>query len=171
MPFCVPGVSFKVSQPEGGWPVATNISSNSELLEFWSILSSLSFMSLQPKCNCYGRHFNHRLYITYTLQAPKKEEAECHGRQIALQRNAENRAVVTTLTSKRHLTSLYGEKPWCLIFSFSSYSFLDCDMKEMKKSQTQISPAKPVSVYTDNHLSLHWRSLLQPLICRNGVRH
>lgn len=97
MPFCVPGVSFEVSQPEGGWPVATNISSNSELLEFWSILSSLSFMSLQPTCNCYGRHFNHGLYITYTLQAPKKEEVECHRRQIVLQRNAENRALVIIL--------------------------------------------------------------------------
>ena len=108
---------------------------------------------------CYGGHFNHRLYITYTLQAPKREETEYHGRQIALQRNADNRTPELTLTLNRHLTSLCGKKNLHTSFSFSPYSFLGCDMKGMKKSQAQIFPANTLSDYTDNHSSFCWRSL------------
>lgn len=63
-----------------------------------------------------GGHFNHRLYVIYTLQAPEREEVECHGGQIALQRNTDNRALDPALTSDRHITSLCGKKSCCFIF-------------------------------------------------------
>lgn len=53
------------------------------------------------------------------LQAPEIEEADYHGRQIVLQRDAENMAPVLTLTLERHFTSLYCEKSRCLRFPFS----------------------------------------------------
>lgn len=56
---------------------------------------------------CNGGHFNHGLYVISTLQAPEKEEAEGHGRR----RNAENRALVPTLTLDKDCPSLCGEKP------------------------------------------------------------
>lgn len=43
------------------------------------------------------------------------------------------------------------------MFYFSPYSFLGCDVKDMMKCQAQISLTNPVSIYTDNHSSLHWR--------------
>lgn len=54
-----------------------------------------------------------------------------------------------------YFTSLCGEISGCIIFYFSPYSFLGCDVKDMMKCQAQISLTNPVSIYTDNHSSLH----------------
>lgn len=44
-------------------------------------------------------------------------------------------------------------------FSFSPCSFLGCDVKDLRKPQVRVSTANPVSAYTGNHSSLHWRSV------------